>query len=46
MGQRVVDVEPLTIETTFSASGTSRNASNENVSFVGSPTTSEGGISW
>jgi hypothetical protein len=43
MGQRVVDVEPLTIETTVSASGTIRGTQvTKMLTFVGSPTTSEG----
>ena len=47
MGQRVVDVEPLTIETTVSASGTIRGTQvTKMLTFVGSPTTSEGGTSW
>jgi hypothetical protein len=43
MGQRVVDVEPLTIETSVSSSGTIRGTQvTQMLTFVGSPTTSEG----
>jgi hypothetical protein len=43
MGQRVVDVEPLTIETSVSSSGTIRGTQvTQMLTYVGSPTTSEG----
>ena len=43
MGQRVVDVQPLTMETTVSASGTIRGTQvTKMLTFVGSRTTSEG----
>ena len=43
IGQRVVDVEPSTLETSVTSSGTIRGTQvTEMLTFVGSPTTSEG----
>jgi hypothetical protein len=43
IGQRVVDVEPPTMETSVTSSGTIRGTQvTEMLTFVGSPTTSEG----